>query len=147
MHGGAFNSNINRSTERYVREHASEHESIGLAIVGRKGRDYFKRRDVTISRIHTDVLTDVRMERAREIGEGVIVAEYASRLAIEGVDPNYSSERVRTASLAALPYGDGTFDRALCLDVLEHLTFDEQAVAIRELHRVLRSGGRTPIQD
>jgi SAM-dependent methyltransferase len=74
-------------------------------------------------------------------GEGVIVAEYASRLAIEGVDPNYSSERVQTASLAALPYGDGTFDRALCLDVLEHLTFDEQAVAIRELHRVLRSGG------
>ena len=74
-------------------------------------------------------------------GEGVLVGEYAARLAIEGVDPNYSSERVTTASLAALPYADGVFDRALCLDVLEHLTFDEQPVAIGELHRVLRSGG------
>ncbi len=26
----------------------------------------------------------------------------------------------------ALPYADGSFDRALCLDVLEHLTFEEQ---------------------
>jgi SAM-dependent methyltransferase len=74
-------------------------------------------------------------------GEGVIVGEYAARLAIEGVDPNYSSERVTTASLIALPYADGVFDRALCLDVLEHLTFDDQPVAISELHRVLRTGG------
>src|SRR6266508_6611657 len=32
-------------------------------------------------------------------GEGVIVEEYAQRLAIEGADPNYSSAHVRQASL------------------------------------------------
>ncbi len=35
----------------------------------------------------------------------------------------------------------GVFDRALCLDVLEHLTFEEQPVALAELQRVLRPGG------
>lgn len=74
-------------------------------------------------------------------GEGVLVDEYTGRLAIEGVDANYSSERVRNASLTALPYADASFDRALCLDVLEHLTFDEQPRALAELHRVVRPGG------
>jgi SAM-dependent methyltransferase len=74
-------------------------------------------------------------------GEGVLVDEYATRLRIEGIDPNYSSDRVRTGSLTSLPYADATFDRALCLDVLEHLTFDEQPRALAELFRVLKPGG------
>lgn len=74
-------------------------------------------------------------------GEGVIVDEFHDRLAIEGLDPNYSSARVRQGSLAALPYDAGTFDRALCLDVLEHLTFEEQRRALAELHRVVKPGG------
>ena len=74
-------------------------------------------------------------------GEGVIVEEYAARLAIEGADPNYSSPHVRQASLLALPYERDTFDRALCLDVLEHLTYEEQPRALAELHRVLKSAG------
>ena len=43
--------------------------------------------------------------------------------------------------MTALPYADGSFDRALCLDVLEHLTFEEQPRALAELHRVLDPGG------
>src|ERR1700752_4960715 len=74
-------------------------------------------------------------------GEGVLVTEYAGRLAIEGVDANYASERVHPGSVTALPYGPDVFDRALCLDVLEHLTFEEQPVALAELRRVLRPGG------
>jgi SAM-dependent methyltransferase len=74
-------------------------------------------------------------------GEGVLVEEYAQRLAIEGLDPNYGSDLVRTGSLTGLPYADSTFDRALCLDVLEHLTFEEQPRALAELFRVLKPGG------
>lgn len=74
-------------------------------------------------------------------GEGVLVDEYADRLAIEGIDQNYGSETVRTGSLTALPYAEASFDRALCLDVLEHLTFEEQPRALAELHRVLAPGG------
>jgi len=74
-------------------------------------------------------------------GEGVLVDQYAGRLRIEGLDPNYSSDRVRSGSLTALPYEAASFDRALCLDVLEHLTFEEQPRALGELHRVLKPGG------
>jgi 2-polyprenyl-3-methyl-5-hydroxy-6-metoxy-1,4-benzoquinol methylase len=74
-------------------------------------------------------------------GEGVLVDEFASRLAIEGLDQHYSSERVRAGSLMALPYADGSFDRALCLDVLEHLAYEDQPRALAELHRVLVPGG------
>ncbi len=74
-------------------------------------------------------------------GEGVLVAEYADRLAIEGVDANYSSVLVRAGSVTALPYADATFDRVLCLDVLEHLSFEEQPIALAELHRILAPGG------
>jgi len=74
-------------------------------------------------------------------GEGVLVDAYAERLAIEGLDHDYSSARVRQGSLTALPYDAGRFDRILCLDVLEHLPFPDQAAAIQELHRVLRDDG------
>jgi SAM-dependent methyltransferase len=74
-------------------------------------------------------------------GEGVLVEEYAARLAITGVDANYSSARVMHGSLASLPFPDASFDRALCLDVLEHLPYDEQPRALAELFRVLRPDG------
>ena len=74
-------------------------------------------------------------------GEGVLVEEYASRLAIEGVDENYSSARVRLASVTALPHADRSFDRAMCLDVLEHLTFEDQPRALAELFRILEPDG------
>jgi SAM-dependent methyltransferase len=74
-------------------------------------------------------------------GEGILVEEFAARLDIRGVDPNYSSAHVQQASLLALPYEAQTFERLLCLDVLEHLTFDEQPRALAELHRVLRADG------
>jgi SAM-dependent methyltransferase len=74
-------------------------------------------------------------------GEGVLVDEFAARLPIEGLDPNYSSDRVRHGSLLHLPYPDARFDRAMCLDVLEHLPYEHQPIALAELFRVLRAGG------
>jgi SAM-dependent methyltransferase len=74
-------------------------------------------------------------------GEGVLVEEFAPTLAIEGLDPNYSSAHVRTGSVVSLPYEDGAFERAMCLDVLEHLPFEQQPVALAELFRVLAPGG------
>ncbi len=74
-------------------------------------------------------------------GEGVLVDEFVGRLQIEGLDPNYCSARVTQGSLMALPYTDGAFPHALCLDVLEHLSFEDQIRALAELHRVLAPGG------
>jgi len=74
-------------------------------------------------------------------GEGVLVEEFHGRLAIEGIDPNYASNHVTRGSLTALPYANTSFERATCLDVLEHLTFEEQPRALAELFRVIRPGG------
>jgi 2-polyprenyl-3-methyl-5-hydroxy-6-metoxy-1,4-benzoquinol methylase len=74
-------------------------------------------------------------------GEGVLVEEYAPRLAIEGVDAEYSSPRVHTALLTDLPFSDARFAVVLCLDVLEHLAIGEQRAALAELTRVLQPGG------
>lgn len=41
--------------------------------------------------------------------------------------------------LEQLPFGDSRFELVVCLDVLEHI--DDDAAALRELHRVMRSGG------
>jgi SAM-dependent methyltransferase len=74
-------------------------------------------------------------------GEGVLVDEFRDRLAIEGLDSHYQSDRVRRGSVTSLPYPDGSFDQALCLDVLEHLSFDDQERALAELFRVITPGG------
>ena len=74
-------------------------------------------------------------------GEGLLVTEFRDRLAIQGVDPNYSSAEVRPGSLLDLPFDDGAFDRALCLDVLEHLPLADQPRALAELFRVLTRSG------
>jgi SAM-dependent methyltransferase len=53
---------------------------------------------------------------------------------LRGVTP-----RVARASADALPFGDGTFDGAVCNHVLYHLA--DPAAGLRELHRVVRPGG------
>ena len=74
-------------------------------------------------------------------GEGILVDEFQSSLDIVGVDPNYSSAHVQTGSVTSLPFGGASFDRGLCLDVLEHLTFPDQSKALAELFRVVKPGG------
>lgn len=78
-------------------------------------------------------------------GEGVLVEEYAGRLPIVGLDPNYTAPHVRQGSLTALPFTDSAFARVLCLDVLEHLAYEDQPKALAEIHRVLGSDGEALI--
>jgi len=81
---GAFNSNINRSAERYIRLNAQGHETIELDIVGRKGVEYFKRRDVSVNTVFKDILVDPNQEKASEIAEHAI-----RRFTEEGLDALY----------------------------------------------------------
>lgn len=92
-------------------------------------------------RVYLDALPTGTRVLDAGCGEGVLVSEYASRLRIQGVDENYASAHVIQASLLRLPFDDGAFSRVLCLDVLEHLAFGEQAVALGEIRRVLAADG------
>ncbi len=46
------------------------------------------------------------------------------------------------ADMSDLPFDDETFDAALSVSVLEHLTADARAAALREASRILKPGGR-----
>lgn len=64
---GSFNSNINKTTERGLRQRTASGQRVELAIVGRKGRDYFRRRQAPIFHVFDSVWDNPGPERAREI--------------------------------------------------------------------------------
>jgi len=69
---GAFNTNVNRMAERFLYEHRPEHDHIGLSIVGKKGRDYFRRRKVELARDLPGVTSATAQERAQELAAHVL---------------------------------------------------------------------------
>jgi 2-polyprenyl-3-methyl-5-hydroxy-6-metoxy-1,4-benzoquinol methylase len=72
-------------------------------------------------------------------GEGVLVEEYRKKgYDIEGVDSNYESDFVKIGDVTNLEYEDNLFDVILLLDVLEHIPYDKQYIALKEIKRVLK---------
>jgi len=53
---GGFNSTLLRATNRFLREHAGTYERIVLFAVGRKARDFFRRRQVEIRKEYVGIL-------------------------------------------------------------------------------------------
>jgi ubiquinone/menaquinone biosynthesis C-methylase UbiE len=82
-------------------------------------------------------------------GTGLLTRRMSSASTVVGTDHFLPVLRVaqRSAPLATfccatldrLPFADGSFDAAACLDVLEHV--DDPAAVVGELARVIRSGG------
>jgi F-type H+-transporting ATPase subunit gamma len=50
---GGFNTNLNKAAQLFIREHPGK--TIELVTIGRKGRDFFRRRPVTIRSEHINV--------------------------------------------------------------------------------------------
>jgi hypothetical protein len=55
-----------------------------------------------------------------------------------------SSAEVQQIDLQQIPYPDETFDMVICNHILEHV--DNADIALREIHRVLKRGGRAICQ-
>ncbi len=82
-------------------------------------------------------------------GSGRNMVDLAHLGSVTGVEiADASVERARArhvgevvqCSITELPFPDARFDLAVCLDVIEHV--EEEQVALRELLRVVRPGGR-----
>ena len=67
---GAFNSNIIRQAERFMRERP--HWEFTLHLVGRKANDYFKRRDYNIRKVSLNILSDLSFPHAIAVGDDVV---------------------------------------------------------------------------
>lgn len=76
---GAFNSSLNRTAERFVADNKDKFESIDLAIIGRKGNDYLKRRakrqGFQIAHFFSDVYIDFGVDSVRKVTD-TIVADF-----------------------------------------------------------------------
>jgi F-type H+-transporting ATPase subunit gamma len=68
---GGYNSNIIKITERFIREKLSQGKDVSIIAVGKKGRDYFRKKANLINQ-HVDVFTKFDMSLAQSIGEDVI---------------------------------------------------------------------------
>ncbi|MBN1959931.1 MAG: ATP synthase F1 subunit gamma [Deltaproteobacteria bacterium] len=68
---GAFNINILRQAEHFIREHGSRFEKLTIATIGRKGRDYFTKRKVATLRNYPNVFNELGYHKATNIAEGL----------------------------------------------------------------------------
>jgi F-type H+-transporting ATPase subunit gamma len=67
---GAFNANLFRRTQRFIDERGAG--SMQFEVVGRKSRDYFRRRGYTITGEHIGIIDRPSIEHAREIANKMI---------------------------------------------------------------------------
>ncbi len=70
---GSFNSNINKKTEGIWRESEKSARDVELAIIGRKGRDYFTRRGAPIHHVFEGAWDNLGMDSARRIARKLLV--------------------------------------------------------------------------
>jgi len=88
---GSFNQNVFRSVERFIQENRTRYAEISLTMMGRKGLDYFRRRQVPITRDYVGRFPETDYQAAAAIGKDVVEA-YTSE-AVDGVFLVYNEFR------------------------------------------------------
>ena len=85
---GAFNSNICKAAFNRWKQLEADGSEVCFGIIGRKGRDYFKRRNANIRHDFLGVFEDLSADKAGEIGR-YIVEDY-SALDLDACDLVYN---------------------------------------------------------
>ncbi|MBI3611361.1 MAG: ATP synthase F1 subunit gamma [Nitrospirae bacterium] len=73
---GAFNANILRRAQEFIREKRAAGFEVGLSVVGRKSRDFFRRRDIIPRQTWVQIFDRLNYAHGTEIGRD-IVGQYA----------------------------------------------------------------------
>ena len=77
---GAFNMNLIQKAERFVEEEKTGAESLTLSFIGRKGRDYFRKKKVTIRQEYINLFGKVDYPLAARIGQDLGKSYVAERV-------------------------------------------------------------------
>ncbi|HZT71275.1 MAG TPA: ATP synthase F1 subunit gamma [Terriglobia bacterium] len=67
---GAFNANLMRAAQNYLRERAGK--KVSLVTVGRKGRDFFRKRPVRITAEYVNIFRQLEFSHAKELADKII---------------------------------------------------------------------------
>ena len=74
---GSFNASVSKAAHRFYLERTVAGAKVTVGAIGRKGRDYLRRRGVTIKQAFSNIYEGLSYEKANEIGM-VVTGEYAS---------------------------------------------------------------------
>jgi F-type H+-transporting ATPase subunit gamma len=103
---GGFNTNLIKATERFLKDKGNEGKEISLLSVGRKGRDYFRKKANVIGQ-WVDILSKFDMTLAVSISDDVITPfikeEYDELYLIYNQFVNVSVQRPTVIRLFPLP--------------------------------------------
>jgi F-type H+-transporting ATPase subunit gamma len=69
---GAFNTNILRAAEREWRTRTKAGQNVQIAVIGRKGRDFFRRRNAPLFHVFDSVWDRLDFEQARGVARTVL---------------------------------------------------------------------------
>jgi F-type H+-transporting ATPase subunit gamma len=69
---GAFNTNILRLAERLWRERERDGQEVKMAVIGRKGRDFFRRRNAPVFHVFSGVWDKLDLDQARGVARTVL---------------------------------------------------------------------------
>jgi len=69
---GAFNANINKAAEAFWRSREAAGVGVKIATVGRRARDYFRRRSAPVSQVFDGVWDDLGVGQARRIARELL---------------------------------------------------------------------------
>src|SRR5204862_29890 len=75
---GGFNSNLIRRAQRFLVEEGDKYESIQFSTIGRRGRDFAKRRGIETRKDYVGFFGRLRFAMAKQVAEDLIV-EFGER--------------------------------------------------------------------
>lgn len=68
---GAFNTNILKAAQRTIDKHKSDGFEVSISTVGKKSRDYFKRKNIPVRNSWTGISGNVRFSNAEELANDI----------------------------------------------------------------------------
>jgi F-type H+-transporting ATPase subunit gamma len=103
---GSFNTNLIKTAEQFIKAKANEGKEVSLIPVGRKARDYFRRKAKVVN-AHADVFRKFDMNLSIAIGEDAIPAfvaeEYDELYLIYSEFHNVGIQKPKVVRLLPLP--------------------------------------------
>ena len=106
---GSFNTNIIKKAQTEIDELGKD--NVDIFCVGKKARDYFKKRDYNIIEEHVDFWNELKFDHAVKIGSGVISeflrGDVDEIKVVYNLFKNVAVQEVKSKVLLPLKYEDG----------------------------------------
>ena len=69
---GGFNSNTFKELEKLINKYKSDNVKVSVIAVGRKARDYCKRRRINVDAEYIQMIPETMLEKAKDISENIV---------------------------------------------------------------------------